>query len=333
MIQQVASTTRPQLYRLSYIDKMIKTGRYPNSRSLSEDLGVSPRTVLRDVEFMKDSLSAPLEYSAQKRGFYYTETEYSMGLLKLTEGELLALFLGHNLLNKCKGTPFEQHVLSAFNKICCYLQESVSINFGQLSESVTFDLEPLRGEEKQVAAHFSAIIHAINRRKTVKLLHYAIAKDTCRERLVDPYQVRYHQGVWYLIGFCHLRQAIRFFALDRIRELQPTELTFAVTEEFNPDEFFHDTFQLYKGADIHQIKIWFSPTQARWIREKQWHPTQVIEENPDGSLVLIMHTSGLIQVKRWVLSFGDDAKVLAPPELVSAVVKELNSARNVYLET
>lgn len=327
---ELAETTRPQLYRFSYIDKMIKIGRYPNSRGLAEDLGVSRRTILRDVEFMRDSLCAPLEYCPKNRGYYYTEAEYSLGLLKFTEGELLALFLGHNLLTQCKGTPYEQPVISAFNKICCYLQETVNIDFGRLSDFISFDLEPLRGEEKRVASHFASIGEAIEQKRTIEIAHYSIARDTCQERLVDPYQIRFYRGVWYLIGFCHLRKAIRIFALDRIQALQTTKNKFSMVEEFSSAKYFSDAFQMFKGPDLHQVKIWFSPNQARWIKEKLWHPTQKITENVDGSLVLSMNTSGLSQVKRWVLSFGADAKVLAPEELVSEMIHELTTASSLY---
>lgn len=330
MAFNLAGSTRPQLYRISHIDNRIKAGRYPNSRRLAEDLGVSRRTILRDVEFIKDSLSAPLGYCPRKRGYYYIEADYTLGLLKLTEGELLALYLGHRLLTRCKGTPFEQSVINAFNKICCHLQETVDIDFGQVSDFIAFDLEPLRGEEEQVAGRFAAIGAAIRAQKRIRLTHYAIADDVCRVREVDPYQLRYYQGAWYLVGFCRLRRAPRIFALDRIRELQLTNTAFALPRHFDPDRFFNDTFQLYKGPAIHRVRIWFSPEQARWIREKLWHPTQQIEENLDGSLVLSMHTSGLPQVKRWVLSYGSHAKALAPPELISNIVQELTAARPLY---
>ncbi len=324
------STTRPQLYRYSFIDKAIKAGSFPNSRRLSEDLEVSRRTILRDVEFMRDSLRAPLEYCPKNRGYYYTEDEYFLGLIELTEGELLALYLGHSILTKCKGTPYEQQVISAFNKICFQLQETVNIDFGQLTDHISFDFEPLRGEEKKIASYFSAINKAIKKQVTIKIKHYAIARDTCHERLVDPYQIRYHQGAWYLVGFCHLREALRIFALDRILALQTTDRQFAIVEEFKSDKYFSDSFQMFKGSEIHQIKIWFSPEKARWIKERTWHHTQEIEENSDGSIIYSMETSGLSQVKRWVLSFGADAKALEPEELVSVVSGKLKNAISLY---
>lgn len=325
-----AGTTRPQLFRFSYIDKMIRAGRYPNSRDLAERLEVSRRTISRDVEFLKDSLQAPLEYCPRHRGYYYTEAGYSLGFLKFTEGEILSLFLGHSLLTKCKGTPYEQTIVSAFKKICLSLQETINIDFGQLSDHISFDLDPLRGEEKRIAEFFSVIGEAIKENKIIKILHYSIVRDACQERLVDPYQIRFYRGAWYLIGYCKLRKAIRIFALDRIRTLTVTEERFTMNDDFDSEEYFSDAFQMFKGPVTHQIEIWFSSEQARWIKEKVWHPTQAIKENKDGSIIYSMATSGLFQVKRWVLGFGADAKVLAPDELIAAVTSELTVASSLY---
>lgn len=322
--------TRSQLYRISRIDGTIKAEQYPNSRNLAEDLGVSRRTILRDIEFIKDSLNAPLDYCPKKNGYYYTEPGYSVGIINLTEGELVALYLGHNILSKCRGTPYAQPVVNAFNKICCSLQDTVNIDLGKLSEFIKFDLEPLRGEEEQMAAHFTAIGKAIKNRKQVKLNHYAIARDKCQKRLVEPYELRYYQGSWYLIGFCHLRKAIRIFALDRIRDLEMLSSTFIRPDNFDSEKYFLDAFQLYKGTDIYKVKVLFDAKQARWIKEKQWHITQKIDENPDGSIILNLHTSGLEQLLRWILSFGSHAKVLEPPELVLAMEKEIASLSKKY---
>lgn len=321
---------RPPLYRIHYIDHQIQARQYPNSKTLSDELEVSRRTILRDIEFMRDRFGAPLAFNSTKKGYYYTEAGYSLGLLKLTEGELLALYLGHSLLTRCQGTPYEQPVISAFRKLCLCLPNTVSIDFGRLADSITFDLEPLRGEAQQVAAFFTVLGQAIEQRHSVRLLHYAIARDTVRGRRVDPYHLRYHQGAWYLVGYCHLRRAVRIFALDRIRSLQPTGATFALPPGFNADDYFRDAFQFYRGSQIHRVEIWFNPREARWIKEKQWHPTQEVIENPDGSLTLAMRTSGLNQVQKWILSFGSGARALAPPALVKEIEVELKRARNNY---
>jgi predicted DNA-binding transcriptional regulator YafY len=324
------SATRPQLYRISYIHKMIASGKYPNAGSLACELEVSQRSILRDVEFMKDSFNAPIEYSALKRGYLYTEPDYSIGLINLTEGELLAIYLGHSLLSKCRGAPYARQVLSAFDKICGQLNDEIAIDFGHLAETITFDLEPLRGEEKQIAIHFAAVAKAIREKRQLKIVHYNLITDKTVERTVDPYLVRYHHGVWYLLAWCHLRSDMRTFAMDRIREMKSTDNKFTKQSGFDPHKFFDDSFRMFRGPDIHNVEIWFSADQAPWIREREWHPTQELHNHPDGSLTLFMQTSGLFSVKRWILSFGKDAKAIAPPELVKSVSAELTKAAGFY---
>ena len=329
MSKNMLAPNRPQFYRCAIIHRLIKAGSYPNANRLSADLGVHRRTIMRDLDYMRDSLSAPLEYCPRRRGYYYTEKDYSIDLLNLTEGELLSLFLGHNLLRKCRGTPYEKHIASAFAKICALLQDTISLDFG-FADYINFDLEPLRGEEEAVAANFAAISTAIRRKKSIKITHYAIARDDWRERIVDPYSLRYYQGAWYLIGFCHMRKDYRFFALDRISNVECTNRDFQRHEDFDIEQFMRDSFHLYRGEDAQEIKIWFSSCQARWIREKQWHPTQKLAEQPDGSAILTMTTSGLSQVKSWILSFGSEARALAPPALVKEIESELDKTRQNY---
>ena len=329
MFQSLLKPGRPQLYRCAIIHRTVKSGSYPNARRLSVDLGVHRRTIMRDLDYMRDSLSAPLEYCPSRRGYYYTEKEYSIDLLNLNEGELLSLCLGHNLLLKCRGTPYEKHIASAFAKICALLQDAIPINFG-IADHIAFDLEPLRGEDKLVAANFAEIGVAMRQNISLKITHYAIARDDRRERLVDPYCLRYYQGVWYLIAFCHLRKDFRFFALDRINNITRTGRSFQVRSDFDVDRFMQDSFQLYKGEDVYKVQVWFNSRQARWIREKQWHPTQQLAEQPDSSIILTMTTSGLAQVKSWILSFGSEARALTPPALVKEIEEELDKARQNY---
>ena len=329
MSKKIVRPKRPQLYRCAIIHRAIKAGSYPNAKRLSADLGVHRRTIMRDLDYLRDSLSAPLEYCPRRRGYYYTENDYTIDLLNLTEGELISLCLGHNLLLKCRGTPYEKHIVSAFGKICALLQDTISLDFGIL-DHIDFDLEPLRGEDEAVAANFAAVAMAMQQKKTLKITHYAAARGDWQERLVDPYSLRYYRGAWYLIGFCHLRQEYRFFALDRIGDIRCTDREFQKRLDFDIEEFMRDSFQFYKGEEAKEVSIWFSPRQARWIREKQWHPSQKLAEQPDGSVILTMTTSGLDRVKSWILSFGSEAKALEPPDLVKEIKTELEKARKIY---
>ncbi len=320
------TTRRFFISRMHFIDNMIKEGKYPNSRQLAELLEVSRRTILRDVEFMRDRLGAPLAFCPKKRGYYYAEEGFSLRFVRLTEGELVALYLGHNLLKKCAGRPYEREINRAFQKICASLPEIVTVDFADISENVEFEVEPLRGEEEKVAQNFAAIGAAINKRQAVEMVHYSIDRDEETKRTVDPLHLRYFRGAWYLIAYCHLRQEMRIFALDRIKEVFPAGKRLFRQDDFDLAVYLQDSFQFFRGNVPSLVKIWFSPKRARRIKEKQWHPSQKLSFQEDGSLIMELTVSGLEKVKSWVLSFGAAARVISPPELAAAVRSELQQA-------
>lgn len=79
-----------------------------------------------------------------------------------------------------------------------------------------------------------------------------------------------------------------------------------------------------------EAKIWFSADQARYIKERRWSADQKIVEQEDGSVILEMNTSGWWDVKKWVLSFGAEAKVLEPAALRKEIMGELKATERNY---
>ncbi|PKM80069.1 MAG: hypothetical protein CVU88_04910 [Firmicutes bacterium HGW-Firmicutes-13] len=323
---------RSSLFRIYYIDNKVKNNKYPNTRQIAEELEVSKRTIQRDIEFMRDRFGASLEFCYKNKGYYYSQDDFSLGLLRLTEGELIALYLGHNLLKKCEGTPYEKHVISAFQKICCNLQDIVSIDFKEVMEAISFDFEPLRGDEEKVAKYFNLISKAVTAKRSIEIIYYSISKDRETRRLTDPYNLRYYHGAWYVVAYCHLRNQVRIFALDRIREIIPTKKNFCIPDNHTVDSFFNDAFQFFKGEKSQAVRIWFSSHKARWIKEKTWHPSQKLEIQEDGSIILEITSSGIESLIRWIMSFGSNSRVISPQWLVEEVKSEIKKLQELYLD-
>jgi proteasome accessory factor B len=80
-----------------------------------------------------------------------------------------------------------------------------------------------------------------------------------------------------------------------------------------------DSFGVHSGQGEHQIRIRFSELVADYVREKKWHPSQDLQEYPDGRVELKLRLSSLVEIQRWVLGWGGEAVVLDPPELAAAV--------------
>jgi predicted DNA-binding transcriptional regulator YafY len=138
---------------------------------------------------------------------------------------------------------------------------------------------------------------------------------------VDPYQLTLQDGGFYLIGHCHLRQAGRIFAGERIRELRPLATQFDPPRNFNAEEYLRDAWRIVKG-DVVTVKGVFSRSAARDVRGRLWHPSQKLRELPDGRLELTLGVADTLEVRRWILGFGREAEVLEPAALREALQKE-----------
>ncbi|MEW6405478.1 MAG: WYL domain-containing transcriptional regulator [Chloroflexota bacterium] len=327
--RQTSTPGRLGLWRIYRIDAYIRNGTYPNVPRLAEKLEVSRRTIERDLAYLRDLLNAPLAYNRERNGYSYNDS-FQLPPLNLTEGEVLALFLSSRVLSQYRGSPYERLIRDAFEKICAALPETLSPDFALVNETLSFNVEPLRGDERQLLKAHQTLLDAIRNRNTVELDYYTASRDEHNTRRLDPYHLRYHGGAWYLIAYCHWRGQTLIFALDRISNLRLTEHHFQPDPDFDIHAYLGDSLSLERGGEVEEVRIKFDPFQARYIRERQWHPSQEITEHPDGSLTLILWVRGLGEVKRWIMSLGHHAEVLAPDRLRMEVLAEVERMGEMY---
>ncbi|MFH0802835.1 MAG: WYL domain-containing protein, partial [bacterium] len=257
--------------RLLEIDQEIRKGNFPNARSLADKLEVHPRTILRNIEHLRDQWRAPLEYDRKRKGYYYTDPNYFLPAVQLTEGELLAVFVAEKALKELQGTPYEPLIRSAVSKLARFLPESVSVNLRELSDACDFNLGPVREVE---AVLFRDLEEAVCHQKQVRITYHANEKDEITVRVVDPYHLSNLKGDWYLIAFCHLRGKMRHFALSRIKKHEFTGKSFEKPDSFKLKEYLGDAMGIELTAETFDVAIKFDTHQARWIREKVWHPSE-----------------------------------------------------------
>jgi predicted DNA-binding transcriptional regulator YafY len=100
------STARPPLKRMMAIHHALRAQTWPTDSSLAGALEVNPRTIRRDLTYMQDQLRAPIAFDRGRQGYGYTQATYQLPFLRLTEGELVALFLAEQMLRQYRGTPY-----------------------------------------------------------------------------------------------------------------------------------------------------------------------------------------------------------------------------------
>lgn len=308
--------SRPPLERMLRIHHFIQSGRYPNGLTLSRALEVSPKTVYRDLEFMRDRLQLPLEYDDRRFGFFYTQEVSSFPTLQITEGELFALLVAEKSLQQYRGTSFEKPLMSAFKKMAASLPETISLNLADWEQTISFrtSAEPILNLEI-----FDMLAKAAARRRQIVLSYRKPGRAAAERRTVDPYHLANINGEWFLFAFDYLRNDIRTFVPARIQSIQITNRRFERSQKFSLERRLRDSFGVHSGRGEFDIRIRFDAFVADYIREKKWHPSQRLRELKSGGIELRLTLSSLVEIQRWVLGWGGNAKVISPRELVRSV--------------
>jgi proteasome accessory factor B len=298
------------------IHEAIRSGDYPNASTLARELEVSTKSIHRDLEFMRDRLGLPLEYDGARFGYRYTQEISSFPTLQITEGELFALLVAEKALQQYRGTNFEKPLLSAFRKMATALPDTVSLHLADWDQTISFrtSAEPMVALEV-----FDALAKATARHEQLELTYRKPGRRQPEQRVVDPYHLANINGEWFLFAFDHLRRDLRTFVPTRVVALKPTGKTFARPQKFSLAKRLRDSFGVHSGEGDYRVVIRFNELVADYIREKRWHPSQQLRELAGGGVELRLRLSSLVEIHRWVLGWGGNAKVMAPPELAAAV--------------
>jgi proteasome accessory factor B len=324
-------SARPVLARLLAIDSAVRRHEWPNAPALARQLEVAPRTIQRDIAFMRDQLRAPIEFDTDKNGFYYAEASYQLPYFQLTEGELVALLVASQVMKHYRGTPFERDIRQALAKISELLPDQVELSLEDLSYSLSVLPRVQTAYDPQI---FRGLLSAIRRSRQVRMNYWSASRDETRDRLVDPYDmVLAPDDDWCLFGHCHLRNTIRMFKIQRVRSVEETGESFSRPDGFRARDYMADSFGTIRGDGEYHVVLRFTRAYAGLIAEKQWHPSQVVEPQPDGSLILRLHVNDLRFLKRWVMFWGAECEVIEPIELSEVIASELSSMLATYGES
>ncbi|HEY6167523.1 MAG TPA: WYL domain-containing protein [Verrucomicrobiae bacterium] len=308
---------RPPLERMMKIHQALQSGSCPNANVLAAELEVTTKTVHRDIDFMRNRLDLPLEYSRQRKGFHYTEAVDSFPTLQITEGELFALLVAEKALQQYRGTNFEKPLVSAFKKMAASLPDTVSFHLADWDLAISF---VTRAEPVLNLEIFDALAKATAKHQQVALTYRKPGSRKTEERIIDPVHLANINGEWFLFAFDHLRKAIRTFVPARVQAVRATGRTFARPAKFSLAKHLRDSFGVHSGEGDYEVVLRFTGFAADLIREKRWHSSQQLREMKDG-VELRLRLSSLAEVQRWILGWAGNVKVIAPRELAEAVKK------------
>jgi predicted DNA-binding transcriptional regulator YafY len=320
-----------KLERIYQMNWLIRSGSYPSVKTFRERFEVRERTIYEDLNFLRNRLEAPLKYSRRYGGYYYTDPTWDLPNIQVSEGEILAFFLSVELARRYLGTSFEEPLRNAVAKLAQSLPDQVQLDFSQLMQHYTFQPGATASADPLLLTALHEAIHECWR---VEMVYYTASRGERNRRVIEPHHLYNVRGEWQVIAFDHLRQQFRNFAAGRIEEWRLLkDERFSRNPDFSPERYLAHGFLAERGEQPMEVVIWFDEYQARYIRERQTHATQQIEEHDDGSLTLRFQTAALNEVRRWAMSFGSHVEVLAPAGLRAEIAAEAAIVARQHAET
>lgn len=296
---------------------------------LAEEFGVTRRQVYRDLAEIENE-GHPLERSGGSGEQTWQLPLGYKGLpqIAITQYELLSLHLAKKHLAYLNGTPFVDDLESVIAKVEAGLPAKTANHLERISRVFT----PVQGPKRSYANRkklLSDLRRALLLQRTVILHHQTPEYDEPTLHRVDPYALVLYQYGLYVAGYSHRAKAERLFAVERIHRIQLTEDSFDMPSDSLWEGLSPNAFGLIDEPPK-TVRIRFSPNVAYLLKERQWHPTQTFKQQRDKSAVVTLQAGGLDEITSWVLSWGADAKVLSPPELIQSVRAHLTAARKQY---
>ncbi len=264
----------------------------------------------------------PIYTEREGRNSYWRLVEgFKSGLpLPFTTTELMALHMSRDVLKVFDGTVFQEGIESLFDKVKTFLPAETIRYLERVSQGVTVGFGPTKDHDS-VKEIISRVSEATGTRKRVEVVYVAASTGKETTRKIDPYQVWMMNGGFYLIGLCHLRNSVRTFAVERIRDLSVLDELFRFPEHFSLEEYLQTAFSVM-GGDPEVVQVRFSTGAARVVRERTWHPTQDTQEREDGSLGVTLEVPINYEVISWIPGFGSAAEVLRPASLRNKILEE-----------
>lgn len=307
---------RVTLHRIHRIFERIRSDDLPNLPTLAKELEVSKKTIYRDIEFMKDFMKLPIEFDVHRRGYRFSSEVSSFPLLKLTEGELFAIFVGEKALEQYVGTPYEKPLRNTFQKFTAGLSGELSFQWSELQNAISFKSIEVNSVDARV---FQQLVIAIRQRQEITFEYRGLKDTKFKPRRVQPYELVSAEGQWYLFALDVETHAVKKFVPGRMKALHATKITFVKPKDFSAAKELKNSFGIFSGSKPTTVEILFDRFASRLIRERHWHSSQRITEMKGGRLKLSLELGGFEEVERWILSWGDHAHVLSPPELIDRI--------------
>jgi predicted DNA-binding transcriptional regulator YafY len=317
--------------RVYKIEMLIRNRGTVSFQTLLDELEVSPATLKRDLDYLRDQFGAPIEYDRFSNGYRLGAEargqKHELPGMWFSERELYSLLTAHQLLTELDSDGvISRHLQPLLERI------HQMLGTGEAEAKELLKRVKITGSAKRpVSSQFFELIgEALLRRKRIRMKYLTRGRGQVSERDVSPQRLVHYRNTWYLDAWCHSKESLLRFALDAIESAEALETKSKEVSLKQVEADMDGGYGIYGGAKRQWAKLVFQPQAARWVSREEWHPEQRGRWLDDGSYELEVPYSNETEIVMDILRQGEQVKVSSPASLAKAVTERLAGASAQY---
>ena len=287
--------------------------------------GMTTRTVYRDINALDEELGVPVFQAG--RGRYGIDRKFFLPPLRLSVPEAIVLFLASRLIARWSD-QYDASVVSAFMKLADALPQPIARHV-----AATMVVVGEHDPNEPFTRTFSAVARGWAEGRVVEIT-YDPGTGTEKRTRVHPYFLEPDAALRsvYLIGHDEPAGAMRTYKIERIRSATLTTDRYEIPEDFDPDAWLANSWGIWSSdsTPTELVRLRFDASVAHRVREAVWHRSQVLTGLEDGGVELTVTVAGTVEIRPWIMSWGDGVEVMEPPELRDAVAQAVRKAAARY---
>lgn len=290
------------------------------------DKGVSRRTVQADIQLMR---SDKLGYNApivviDKKYYTYNNPEYSITNIPLSEHDLLKLNETVDFLKQFKG-------FSHFKELDGLVQKFEDHVYSQkTNNNPVIDFE--KNEDLKGLEFLDVIYQAIINKRCINITYQSF-----KARFPDTFEFHCHllkefRNRWFVLGIKNRRASILTLALDRIIEVERSQVSYIEKLDFNAKDYYKNAIGVTVSEKLppEEVKLFVSQKHAPYVLTKPLHHSQKLVKKEQAGIVISLNVQHNFELEKEILGFGDGMKVIAPERLRRSIRNRLNDCLDMY---
>ena len=300
----------PTIRVLSLLELLQSHGRLSGTE-LAARLGVDKRTVRRYIQAL-EQLGIPVTTEQGCDGGYMLVAGFKLPPMMFTNDETLALALGLLAAKNMQLTDMQSAISSVQAKLQRVMPDKLQSRARAVADSIKLMLPApeARGSGQQLGP----LLDAIEQQRSVSI-RYAAYQQAPVERHVDPYGLLFRSGRWYMSGYCHLRQELRTFRLDRLQHIELLDHSFNRPDNFDSAEHFSQSLYGMPGNIDVQVML---HTDKHTAAQAMGETASMLKPQAEG-LLLNTRTDSCYCLAQWLSQLPFDFSIIEPPALKQAL--------------